>query len=104
MNCAFQKYILRHANVRKYIDNYTALLQVDISLPIRGMFVLRCGLRFSFRDPEVPEPIVGKGSFSLTKMLLISWTPIPSLLTEQLISGVESCRPKGLHPDDPIRF
>ena len=68
MNCAFQKYILRLANVRKYIDNYTALLQVDMSLPIRGMFVVRCGLRFSFRDREVPEPRVRKGPFSLTEI------------------------------------
>ena len=29
-------------------------------------------------------------------------TPIPSLLTKQLISGVESRRFKGPQPDDPI--
>ena len=32
----------------------------------------------------------------------MAWTPIPSLLTKQLISGVESSRSKGPQPDDPI--
>ena len=35
---------------------------------IRGMFVFRSGLRFSFRALEVPEPRVRKRPFSLTKM------------------------------------
>ena len=35
---------------------------------IRGMFVFRSGLRFSFRALEVPEPRVRKRSFSLIKM------------------------------------
>ena len=35
---------------------------------IRGMFVFRSGLRFSFRALEVPEPRVRKRSLSLTKM------------------------------------
>ena len=30
---------------------------------IRGMFVFRCGLRFSFRALEVPKPRVRKRSF-----------------------------------------
>ena len=34
---------------------------------IRGMFVFRSGLRFSFRALVVPEPRVRKRSFSLTK-------------------------------------
>ena len=35
---------------------------------IRGMFVFKSGLRFSFRALEVPEPRVRKRPFSLTKM------------------------------------
>ena len=35
---------------------------------IRGMFVFRSGLRFSFQALEVPESRVRKRSFSLTKM------------------------------------
>ena len=32
----------------------------------------------------------------------MAWFPISSLLTEQLVSCVESRRPKGPQPDDPI--
>ena len=32
----------------------------------------------------------------------MAWSPISSLLTEQLVSSVESCRPKGPQLDDPI--
>ena len=32
----------------------------------------------------------------------MAWSPISSLLTEQLVSCVESCRPKGPQLDDPI--
>ena len=48
---------------------------------IWGMFLLRSGLRFSFRALEVPEPRVRKMSFSLTKMTFSSlsvWAlPVP---------------------------
>ena len=37
---------------------------------IRGMFVFRSGLRFSFRALEMPEPRVRKKSFSLTKIFI----------------------------------
>ena len=37
---------------------------------IRGMFVFRSGLRFSFRALEVPEPRVRKRPFSLSKMTI----------------------------------
>ena len=36
---------------------------------IRGMFVFRSGLRFSFRALEVPQPRVRKRPFSLTKKI-----------------------------------
>ena len=39
---------------------------------IRGMFLLRSGLRFSFQALEVPEPRVRKRPFSLTKMAFSS--------------------------------
>ena len=32
----------------------------------------------------------------------MAWSPISSLLTEQLVSCVESCWPKGPQLDDPI--
>ena len=35
---------------------------------IRGMFVFKSGLRFSFRELEVPKPRVRKRPFSLTKI------------------------------------
>ena len=41
------------------------------------MFVLRSGLRFSFRALEVPKPRVRKRSFSLTKTLRFWWTESP---------------------------
>ena len=39
---------------------------------IRGMFVLRSGLRFSFRAPEVPEPRVRKSPQKQPKMAIIA--------------------------------
>ena len=39
---------------------------------IRGMFVIRCGLRFSFRALEVPDPRVRKRPLSLTNMAFSS--------------------------------
>ena len=48
---------------------------------IRGMFVFRSGLRFSFRALEVPEPRVRKRPSSLTKMTFSSFSvwalPVP---------------------------
>ena len=39
---------------------------------IGGIFVLKIGLRFSFRALEVPKPRVRKRSFSLTRMTFSS--------------------------------
>ena len=39
---------------------------------IRGMFVFRSGLRFSFQALEVPKPRMRKRPFSLTKMTFSS--------------------------------
>ena len=55
---------------------------------IRGMFVFRSGLRFSFRALEVPGPRMRKRLFSLTKMtfsspffdLLMTLTPYKHLI------------------------
>ena len=51
---------------------------------------------------EIVEKIQPNSGESNGSFRLMAWTPIPSLLTEQLISGVESRRPKGPQPDDPI--
>ena len=44
---------------------------------IRGVFVFRSGLRFSFRALEVPQPRVRKRPFSLTKMAFSLFCRLP---------------------------
>ena len=52
---------------------------------VRGMFVLRSGLRFSFWELEMPEPRVRKRSFSLTNLqLLTGWSYWPKTNTSEL--------------------
>ena len=61
-----------------------------LRLLIRGMFVFRGGLRFSFGALEVPEPRVRKRSFSLAKMnfssLSVRLLPVPETKIEDHFS------------------
>ena len=59
---------------------------------IRGMFLLRSGLRFSFQALEVPKPRVRKRPLSLSKMAFSSLTvqALPVEIYPQLVGNMAS--------------